>query len=139
MLADIATAPRIALVIDVDAIDAAPAFRRGVLTRALDALAHAGVHVVLWSRTAVERAARLHRAIPRSWWLAAHDPGAVLATVRGRLPGTRVVAVTDDTSLHAALEAGDRAMPVAARERTIPAACWWLIEARGRAGLISPA
>jgi hypothetical protein len=134
LLGDIAMAPRIAVVVDVDAIDAATAFRRGVMIRALDALAHAGVHLVLWSRVAVERAARLHRAIPRSWWLDVHDPAGAIVTIRDRLPDVRIVAITDDAGLRAALGRADRVIPVATRERVIPAACWWLVEARGRLG-----
>ena len=134
LLTEIAMAPRIAVVVDVDAIDAAPAFRRGVMLRALDALAHAGIHVVLWSRVAVERAARLHRAIPRSWWLDVHAAAGAIEMIRERIPEVRIVAITDDAGVRAALDPADRVIPVATRERVIPAACWWLVEARGRLG-----
>src|SRR6185503_6876417 len=67
-LRSIATSDRLALIVDVDALDRST-FARGdrVMTLALEALTHVRVQIVFVSKGAIDRAAALQRSVPRSW------------------------------------------------------------------------
>lgn len=143
LLGDIASVEHLALVVDVDALEGS-AFAKveRVMVLALDALTYAKVQVVLVSRHQPDRAAILHRGIPRSWCL---DDVAALAQVRARIPDVRLIVISDNRGLLESLGDRDRGIAlgtddVFARANiattgdiSIRAALWWLVDARSRA------
>ncbi len=148
LLADAVEAPRIATIIDIDALERSKLARIDrVMRLALDALSHLDVQIVLFDRHAPERAARVHRDVPAAWCSAASAPGGCVAETRARHPGSPLIAISDDPELFAAREDRERGIalgPAGPRTRgsvapgdiNIRAALWWMVDLRYKAGLV---
>jgi hypothetical protein len=142
-LQTIAVADRLAVMIDVDALDRSTFAKSDrVMTLALDALSHVKVQVVLVSRTAMDRAAALQRCVPRSWCV---ETDRAVPEIREQMPGCRVIAVSDDVDLLATLAPEDRGIAltcssessnvVMTGEISVRAVLWWLVDLRAKAGM----
>jgi hypothetical protein len=130
-LQSLATSDRLALIIDVDALDRST-FARGdrVMTLALDALARVSVQVVLASRS--DRAVVLQRSVPSAWCL---PTTRVVAETREQLRGARLLAVSDDLELLATLGSDDRGIALTTGELSVRAVLWWLVDLRAKHGM----
>jgi len=148
VLVDAVAAPRIATIIDIDALERSKLARLDrVMRLALDALSHLDVHIVLFDRHDRERAARVHRDVPAAWCSGAGAPRGCLVEARARHPGWPLIAISDDPELFAALDDRDRGIalgPAGPRTRgtiapgdiNIRAALWWMVDLRYKAGRI---
>lgn len=164
LLRDVATAPELAVLIHVDALERS-AFARidRVMKLALRALARANVQVVLVSHDDSERGALLHRELPTAWWidlrqgwrdrgddggLASIDLAEAPACVRDRMAGVQLIGISDEPALLDALAEHDRGIAIgdasrdaagnvaASLEVSVRAALWWLVDTRARLGAI---
>jgi hypothetical protein len=138
----VACAPTLALVVDVDALQRSALATERVMLLALEALSYVNVQVVVVSRDHQERAQLLHHAVARSWCLERAD---ALACVRDRIPGVRMVVITDEPRLLAELSDDDRGIRMSCDEDAVStnvlvagdievrAALWWLVDARTKA------
>lgn len=162
ILRDVVAAPGVAVLVDVDALERRELVEAGRATLlALDALSHAGVQIVLLSQDD-ERAALLHRGVPRSWWfdrrcgwrdreqptrraLPIEAPRA-LAFVRERTLDAPLLVISDDPAWFGALADRDRGISLASGgpvrihaniaasgAASVRAALWWLVDTRTRA------
>lgn len=149
LLAGVAVEHRVAVVVDVDALEHGGATRIDRVTRmALDALCHANVDVVLLTRHQRERAASIRAELARSWCCERGDATWTLARLRERLPGVPLIAISDDLDLLDRLSGCDRGIAIgpgrsAARHNIAPsghlnvrAALWWIVDVRWKAGLV---
>src|SRR5688500_9889005 len=120
LLCNIAHAEKLALIVDVDALERSTFARvERIMLMALDALSYVNVQIVLVSRN--ERAALLLRGVPKSWWV---HRGSSLTELRQRIPSIRFIAITDDPGLLETLDDDDRAIglglsPEAARTNVL--------------------
>lgn len=141
VLRDVIAAPELALLVDIDTLErSALAKVDRVMSLALDALARAGVDVILSARYERARTALVESVVRGSRSLDAR-----VIDVRGRacLPATPVIAISDDPAVFAALGIYDRGIAlgrpelatanvVAAADTSVRATLWWLLEARTR-------
>jgi hypothetical protein len=137
-------APEVALVVDLDALERSPLARIDrVMLLALDALGHAGLHVVLAAKRAVDRAVALQPRVRGATVLDRND-GSIVVRLRVQRPDVRVIALTDDPELIAELGELDRGIAlgrpelagehvVAAGDTAVRATLWWLLFERLRA------
>jgi hypothetical protein len=107
VLRDVAGAPQLALVLDIDALERSARARVDrVMLLALAALGRARVELVLAARTEHERALLLQRMLPGALWFSA---GATLRSqLAEKLPGAPVIAITDAPELIHMLAPHDR-------------------------------
>lgn len=149
LLAGVATEHRVAVVVDVDALEHGRATRIDRVTlMALDALCHASVDVVLLVQHQRERAASIRAELARAWCCERGDPTWTLARLRERLPGISLIAISDDLDLLERLSGRDRGIAIgsssaAARSNiaasghlNVRAALWWIVDVRWKAGLV---
>lgn len=145
-LQTIATEDRLAVIIDVDALDRSTLAKGDrVMTLALDRLSHVSVQVVLVSKVAMDRAVALQGGISRSCCLATDR---AVAELRAQMPDLRLIAVSDDLELLAMLGPEDRGIAltgsnpasniVATGEILVRAVLWWLVDLRAKAGMAAP-
>ena len=129
LLQPVANAPELAVVLDVDALERSALARIDrVMLFALDALARAGVHIVLVANDTVDRAASFHHELSKSWCI---ERAGAISRLRGRMPAARVVAITNDYSLLSGLTSNDRKIVLdGASDVSVRAALWWLVGAR---------
>jgi hypothetical protein len=152
LLDDLSRKPRVAVFVDVDALERSALARIDrVMVLALNGLCQVNVQVVLVARGEHQRAARLQREIFQSWWLKHSMPQRVLAQVRDRLPGVPLLAISDDPLLLAQLSKDDRGIGLGANitrgssniavssDLNVRAALWWLVDIRSKAGMASRA
>ena len=150
LLTGVAVERRVAVVVDVDALEHGGTTRIDRVTRmALDALCHANVDVVLLVRHQRERAALLRAELARSWCCERGDPAWTLARLRERLPGVPLIAISDDLDLLERLSGRDRGIaigPIGSATRgniapsghhNVRAALWWIVDVRWKAGLVA--
>lgn len=158
LLRDIATAPLLAVIVHVDALERCALARIDRVMRfALGALTRANAQVVLASQDG--RRALLHRELATAWWLDLRrgwtgegDGGGrtwngladTVAYVRDRMAGVRIIGISDEPALLDALADHDRGIAIGAGsgyvrgniaaplEASLRAALWWLVEARTR-------
>ncbi|HEX5059067.1 MAG TPA: hypothetical protein VFV99_06890 [Kofleriaceae bacterium] len=135
------SAPDVALIVDVDTLErSALAKIDQVMLLALDALAHAGVHVVLVARYERDRAAMLQARIRGAWCFDPSD-GSVIHRLRQWRASAHTIVVTDDLALLAELGSADHGLalgrPELVRENiaalgdtSVRATLWWLLEQR---------
>lgn len=141
-LRDVMAVPELAVLLDVDTLERSALARIDrVMLLALDALAHAGVHVVLLAHHERDRATLFQHAITRSRLL---DPAHAIGHVRAHWPDASVIAISDAPDLLRALDTGDRGVALgrpeltsaniaAAGDTSVRATLWWLLEERLRA------
>lgn len=151
LLADVACAPALALVVDLEALERSPqAGLQRLVQLVLDALSQVRVQVVLAASGLAddcERCGPLHHALPGSWCV---DRRTALAEVRERIAGAQLIAISDDLAWLGALTSRDCGIALAVRPSTITtpagpiaavgdvsmrAALWWLVDVRARAGM----
>ena len=150
LLVDVATEPRVAVLVDLDALERSALARIDrVMLLALDALGHAGVQVVLLGRQQRGRAALVHGLLAGSWCVEHVEPRWTLARLRDRLPDVPLVAISDDPDLLGNLmrhdrgiamgadQPGARSNVVASRDLNVRAALWWIVDSRWKAGLVA--
>lgn len=148
LLADAASANRLATLVDIDALERSKLARLDrVMRLALDALSHLDVQIVLFDRRDPARAARIHRDVPGAWCSAARAPGDCLGEVRSRHRAIPLIAISDDRELLAALDDRDRGIALGAPgprtqrcaapgDLNVRAALWWMVDLRYKAGLL---
>jgi hypothetical protein len=150
LLTGVVTEHRVAVVVDIDALEHSRAPRIDRVTlMALDALCHANVDVVLLVRHQCERAAAIRAELSRSWCCERGDPTWTLARLRERLPGMPLIAISDDVDLLQRLSGRDRGIAIGpgstatgshiapSGHLNVRAALWWIVDARWRAGLVA--
>lgn len=143
VLAGVSQLQQLTLVIDVDSLERSALARVDrVMLLALDALARAGVNVVLSARFEYERATRLQLAIRGARSMDLRE-GAVVERIRAHSPDTNIIMVSDNPGQFVGLSAGDRGVALgrhelasstvaAAGHGSIRATLWWLLEMRMR-------
>ena len=144
LLRDVAREPGLALVVDVDALERSRLARIDQVMRlALGALQDAGTAIVLLAWDAGDRADQLHRAIPGSIRLAHTVPNATLEHVRGALPTSPLVCLSDSRPLLDDLSDRDRGLALGSTlpgrgnvihtsDLAVRATLWWLVDRRCR-------
>jgi hypothetical protein len=142
-LEGIATAAALAVIIDVDALTL-PMLPNGdrALALAFGALSHVGAQVVVVAKTATDRRGALQRSIPRSCW---RETESAVPRLREQTPDVRIIAITNDAHLLAALGPEDRGLTLAGAadtsqgilpgEVSMRAVLWWIVSLRAAAGL----
>lgn len=141
-LDDVICASDVSLLVDVDMLERS-AFARvdGVMMLALDALAHAGVRVVLVTRAQRERVALLQQRILGARCAAPDDDP--ITNVRAERPAGLVIVLSDSVQLLAGLASRDRgvvlgrpelvrANVVSTGDTAVRATLWWMLEERRR-------
>lgn len=142
-LESIATADRLALVLDVDALGQSSLTTGDrALALALDALAQVGVQVVVVAKVAMDRAVALQRGVSRSSVL---DAARAVPRLRDRDPRVRLIVVGNDPELLAPVGPEDiavrlTALPTASLgvisgESSLRLVLWWLVARRATAGV----
>lgn len=141
-IASVAAADRLVVIIDVDALGrSSPAESDRLLTRALSALSHVSVQVVVVGRDAIDRAIALQRGIPRSSFL---ETGRAAAQLRRHEQASlRVIVISNDRELLATLGPEDRGLTltglpntshgVMSGESSMRLVLWWLVSLRATA------
>jgi hypothetical protein len=146
LLADVVAEPRVAVLVDVDALERTRHARIDrVMLLALDALGHLDAQIILLARRDRERAEHIHRELPRSWHLVDTESRHVLAQCRERSAGVPLVAITDDRDLLGDLLACDRGIALGNHDGGIGAniattgdvhvraMLWWIVDERWKA------
>lgn len=141
-LDDVICASDVSLLIDIDMLERS-AFARidGVMMLALDALAHAGVRVVLVTRAQRERVGLLRQRILAARCASPDDDP--ITNVRAERPAGHVIVLSDNVQLLAGLSARDRGVVLGRPELTranvvstgdaaVRATLWWMLEERRR-------
>lgn len=136
--------PSLAIVVDVDTLErSALAKIDRVILLALDALARAGVLVVLAARRERNQAELLQHSLPGARVVDGGDD-ALIARIREERPGTACVVITDDPDLLGSLGAEDRGIALGRPElvrrnvastgdTAVRATLWWILEERTEA------
>jgi hypothetical protein len=149
LLTDTVTRPHVVVCVDVDALERSRLARIDrVMLLALDGLCQVNVQVVLLARHERERAARLHRDLPRSWCIEHAGSRPTLAGLRDRVPGSPLIAITDDPDLLEELADHDRGIALGSQRApaanvavsgglNVRAALWWIVDVRSTAGLVT--
>jgi hypothetical protein len=141
-LDDVICATDVSLLVDVDMLERS-AFARidGVMMLAFDALAHAGVRIVLVTRGPRERVGLLQRRIVGARCACPDDDP--ITSARAERAGVQVIVLSDSVQMLAGLTARDRGVvlgrPELARanvvstgDTAVRAMLWWMLEERRR-------
>ena len=144
MLTELASAPLLGLVIDVDALEHSALARVDrVMLLAFGELGRSGIRLVLAARHETARARSIQRSltiVP----LLADAAATTLVTTRAHLPGARLLVMSDSPTMLAGLTGADRALVLGRPELSSPtvfpigdssvrAALWFLSHARAKA------
>jgi hypothetical protein len=142
VLVDVATAPQLALVVDVDTLErSALAKVDRVMILALDALAQTGVRVILTASTELERATLLQRCIAAATVM---GDDLALPQLRKAYPDLRMIVLSESPAWLERVGPRDcgialgrpelvRANVASAGDTEIRATLWWLLAHRERA------
>ncbi len=143
VLQEIVGAPEIALVVDIDALErSALAKIDRVMVLAFEALAGAGIRLVLAARETTDRAALLQRVLLRAE-LADGTDAEVLERLRSTRPDLRAIVLSDDPDLLGRVARCDcgialgrpeltRANVASLGDTAVRATLWWLAEEHAR-------
>jgi hypothetical protein len=141
VLVDVATAPELALIIDVDTLErSALAKIDRVMILALDALAQTGVRVILTAREEAERAALLQRCITAATVL---GDDLAIPQLRKANPELRLIVLSESPAWMERVGVNDcgialgrpelvRSNVASAGDTEIRATLWWLLSHRDR-------
>lgn len=139
---DLASHPSLAVVLDLDETLWPPGATTDPMDRGfallLEALHGVGIHVVFLSQRSLELAGRVRARAPHAEWVAKTRPaGELVARLRDRKQGLRVIAIGDgatDETLFEGLAPDDRPLAVrltsGRRPSAVRAMLWWLVETR---------
>lgn len=147
LLTEVATHARLAILVDVDALERSALARVDrVILLALDALCQLNVQIVLLARAERERAQRMRDRLPLAWCDEHTDARQTTVRVRERMPHVPLIGISDDPALLGELTERDRGILLGDGVRAsatiattsalhVRAALWWIVDVRWKAGL----